>query len=145
MDALTIAKYIVCEMNRIKEKVTQLKLQKLLYFVEAYYMVKYDKEKLFEDEFLAWTYGPVCKSVYDKYKSYYDLPIVESDCEDIKDPQIEDAIKIVCEAFGSLSTSKLIAITHLKESPWDKSEKRNSIISKQETKEWFRRLFTKNG
>lgn len=145
MDALTIAKYIICEMNRTNQTVTQLKLQKLLYFVEAYYMAKYEKERLFEDEFFAWTYGPVCKKVYDKYKSYYDLPIKEYDCEDIKDTQIQDSIRIVCDAFGSLSTSKLIAITHLKNSPWDNASNNNGIISKQETKEWFRKLFMKNG
>ena len=49
------------------EGITNLKLQKILYFAQCAYLALYDKP-LFEDEVLAWEYGPVISSVYNKYK-----------------------------------------------------------------------------
>ena len=43
---------------------TNLKLQKLLYFAQVEYLKEHD-EKLFNEEIQAWQYGPVVKEVYD--------------------------------------------------------------------------------
>ena len=47
--------------------VTNLRLQKLLYFAQGWYLARYGKP-LFEDDMLCWKYGPVVRTVYDKYK-----------------------------------------------------------------------------
>ena len=148
MNALTISKYIICKCNKLGEEVTKLKLQKLLFFTEAYYMAITDKNELFNEKFYAWTYGPVCKEVYDKYKKYYDLPIKENDCDklEIISYEIEKVIDIICETFGSFSTSKLVNLTHMKNSPWYNTYTNSSTpISKKETKEWFKENFLNNG
>lgn len=146
---LDVAKYIVCKFNNEMGNlsITQLKLQKLLYFIEAYYMAKYDKDKLYEENFLAWTYGPVCKKVYDRYKIFMDSQIVE-DCNissvDFGD-EINKSIEYVFEHFGRLSATNLIMLTHLKSSPWDETNKDGkSVIKKEKTKEWFKMVFLKN-
>ena len=58
------------------KNLSPVKLQKGLYFLYAFYAGKYSDDKesntfpkeLFPAEFEAWTYGPVIKDVYVKYK-----------------------------------------------------------------------------
>lgn len=62
LNGLDVAKYILC-----KVKCTHLKLEKLVYLCFADYLCKYDKE-LYKDEIYAYKYGPVVKSIYDRYR-----------------------------------------------------------------------------
>lgn len=62
LSGLDVAKYILC-----KVRCTHLKLEKLVYLCFADYLCKYDKE-LYKDYMYAYKYGPVVKSVYDRYK-----------------------------------------------------------------------------
>lgn len=140
--ALDIAKYLICKFNSEENIITQLKLQKLLYFIEAYYMAFYDKYALYIEDFYAWTYGPVIKEVYDKYKIFMSEAIIEEDCNNLitLDQITKDSIDTICSAFGKLTAYDLIKITHLQGSPWFNTLKPNKI-SKQETKKWFNTLF----
>lgn len=146
VDILDVAKLVICKFNNSNDNrvITQLKLQKMLYFIEAYYMAVYNKDALYNDDFYAWTYGPVCKRVYDKYKIFMDSPIIES-CElntNIIDTDIIDSIDNIFDNFGHLSATSLIRLTHLKNSPWYNTKKTNNTpINKKETKEWFRKVF----
>ncbi len=147
MKALTIAKHIICKMLESNIEITQLKLQKLLYFTEAYYMAVYDRNELFHENFYAWTYGPVCKEVYNEYKVYMNLPIPEIDCSNLNDIEInaKNSIDAVCNIFGKLSTTQLIKLTHMKDSPWFKTYTSSDIpISKIATKNWFKEVFLNN-
>lgn len=64
LKGLDVAKYILS-----KTKCTHLKLEKLVYLCFAEYLCKYDKE-LYKDDIYAYKYGPVVKSVYNRYKGY---------------------------------------------------------------------------
>ena len=61
---LDVAKYIL-----VKVKCTHLKLEKLVYLCFAEYLCQYDDE-LYDDCIYAYKYGPIVKSVYEKYKGY---------------------------------------------------------------------------
>lgn len=144
ISALDVAKKIICRMNETGKEITQLKLQKLLYFTEAYYMVTYNAKELFKEEFYAWTYGPVCKEVYDEYKMYLNSPISSNDCNDLPSlgKDAEESIAKVCDVLGDLSSSQLIQLTHMQSSPWSKLNSfRNERISKTDTREWFAKVF----
>ena len=67
--ASRIAKYIIKEALKRKMPVTNLKLQKLLYFVQGAHLLMHDKEA-FPDEIIAWQYGPVVKDFYYEYAIY---------------------------------------------------------------------------
>ena len=145
---LDVAKRLICKFNDDDKEITQLKLQKMLYFIEAYYMVKYNKPSLYKEEFYAWTYGPVCKEIYDKYKYYLNSPIYE-ECEILPylDDEIQSSINDVYLLFSKYSTSQLIGITHLDGSPWSNIRKLkdlNLVIPKKETKEWFKEMVLQN-
>jgi len=127
--------------NRIKinfedsEYITNLKLQKLLYYAQGCYMAKYGKP-LFNDDFLAWAHGPVIKSIYDKYKSNGASGIVYD--EDYKcnlDDETIDFLKKIDNYFGQYTAWKLRDMTH-QELPW-MNTRRNDIITKDLIKDFF--------
>lgn len=147
-----IATFILCWFASRDKNITNLKLQKLLYFCEAYYMNLTGKSQLFDDNFNALTYGPVALNVYNRYKSFLNHPIVinQDECRDIDNPDVKQSVEKTCEFFGNFSSSYLVALTHLKNSPWNKVWHKNGetsnygkdgIISKEETKSWFRKEF----
>lgn len=147
VNILDVAKILICKFNEEDKEITQLKLQKLLYFIEAYYMSVYDKEKLYNEKFYAWTYGPVSKEVYNEYKSFINLPIKENDCTNLKtfDEDIMNSINAVYNIFGNLNSSELIRLTHMQGSPWyDTPTNFDVEISKVKTKIWFGEKFLKN-
>ncbi|MBD5585607.1 MAG: DUF4065 domain-containing protein [Clostridia bacterium] len=69
-DALTIARYIVNYSNKIDDVwLSNLKLQKLLYFCQAYFLL--DKGlPCFRDTIEAWDFGPVVPAVYHEFKRF---------------------------------------------------------------------------
>jgi uncharacterized phage-associated protein len=73
-----ITKYILA--NRDSEEViSHLKLQKLLYYCQGFYLAICDKP-LFSESIHHWDHGPVIPAVYNTYKNHgaNNLPIVAS-------------------------------------------------------------------
>ena len=144
-DIIVNSFYVIEKFKKEKKSVTNLKLQKLMYFMEALYMATSDENSLFEQEFLAWNFGPVCRELYDYYKDYGNDEIQLSESEKKRAKKIPRINLILVDAlfkmFSSWSTYDLVELTHLKGSPWflvyDEEEK-NIIISKEETKNWFK-------
>ena len=65
--------FISIGMMENEDYMTNLKLQKLVYFAQALSLVK-NKKALFEDEFEAWDLGPVIPSLYQKHKKVFLCP-----------------------------------------------------------------------
>lgn len=68
-DALEVSRHIINYSNDAGYGITALELQKLLYFVQAYFLIKKGKP-CFRDDIEAWDFGPVVPSVYREYKRY---------------------------------------------------------------------------
>ena len=56
-------------------EITQLKLQKLLYYAKGLHMRNSDGLPLFPERMEAWAHGPVVVDVYHDVKHYGKLPI----------------------------------------------------------------------
>lgn len=56
------------------EPITNLKLQKLLYYAQGVFSAL-TGEFLFEEDFVAWEHGPVIESIYHEFKGYGRDPI----------------------------------------------------------------------
>ena len=67
--AIDIAKIIVNDAIDIGHPITNLKLQKLLYYVQAAFLVEYNTP-CFDDDIVAWKYGPVVERVYNDFRIY---------------------------------------------------------------------------
>lgn len=102
------------------EYITNLKLQKLLYFVQAISLVVYGK-RAFKEKILAWSYGPVVNEVYQQYReNHADKINSEENVKEISDGLCKIIAEVV-NSYGSIEANKLIDFTH-EEEPWVKTE-----------------------
>ncbi|WP_095298883.1 type II toxin-antitoxin system antitoxin SocA domain-containing protein [Helicobacter sp. 12S02232-10] len=69
MEALKVAKYIINKCIELEKPISNLQLQKIMYFVQLDFL-KETRKKLITDEFKAWQYGPVLEEVYYKYRIF---------------------------------------------------------------------------
>ena len=130
------------------QEVTPLALQKILYFIQGIYMVKFDKP-LFKEDCMAWIHGPVYKEVYDLFKDFKFNPIEDNRFVILKErfeelnEQEKMVIDLVINTFGKYSGKVLENITH-NEEPWKNArndyeplQPSKEIISKEEIKNYF--------
>lgn len=120
MDAVAAANYMLYIVGEAFDDLTNMKLNKLLYFAQGYYMRKYGKP-LFPDKIEAWEHGPVIPAVYSKFKQYGDKPIRGCDIAAVPDvsPEAEDILFKVAKKYGKYTASALRNMTHVIGSPWD--------------------------
>ena|ERR1700728_2033597 len=104
------------------QDVTNLKLQKLLYYAQAWFLV-FCKRPLFDDAIEAWVHGPVVPSVFRRFKSYGWSVI---DCGVPVPPPVNEQVLahlgMVLHAYGSVQATRLERLTH-QESPWKDARK----------------------
>lgn len=67
--AMEIAEYVINYSNEIGNPVSNLKLQKLLYYIQATTLVERGI-KCFEEPIVAWEFGPVVVLVYQVFREY---------------------------------------------------------------------------
>lgn len=143
--ALAVADYIIRKCNAERESISNLKLQKLLYFVQAEFLVNTPENRAcFSDEIEAWDFGPVVPAVYHEYKFFGNGSIpanherADGRSQEIteKDRKMIDA---VLDQTAGYSASYLVEITH-RQAPWRNAYRRgrNSIISKASILEYFK-------
>ena len=118
------------------EYITNLKLQKLLYYAQGYYLAK-QNEPLFKEDFLAWEHGPVVRKIYNKYKTNGARGIEYDEDFNVNiDQETESILQYVYNEYGKYTAWKLRDMTH-EETPW-KTTPRNEVISKDKIKEFFK-------
>lgn len=116
-DVLDVANYILshcCEQNK---PISNLKLQKILYFIWIDYC-KTNNQYLFDDEFSAWRFGPVVSKVYYEFCSYAGTPIninKESSLSEVDKQQIAGFLL----NYINKSAFDLVEKTHQQNKPWD--------------------------
>ncbi|MBL8004968.1 MAG: DUF4065 domain-containing protein [Candidatus Kapabacteria bacterium] len=122
---------------------SNLKLQKLLYYLQGYHLAFFNKP-LFLEDFKAWKHGPVIPIIYNKYNDYGSNgipPNLDFDTKKYLSQEQIDLVENVCKEFGQFSSWKLSQMTH-EEKPW-KITPLNGIISKELLKEYFSSLIKK--
>jgi uncharacterized phage-associated protein len=76
--ALDVANYIVNYCIAKGMPISNLKLQKIMYYVQAAFLVEKNGRCAFNEPIVAWRYGPVVEGVYNKFKKHLDRPIEAS-------------------------------------------------------------------
>jgi len=114
-DSNKIADTIIALSRNRNLDTTNLKLQKLLYYAQAWNLVFKDRP-LFLESIEAWIHGPVVPSVFRRFRAYRWLPITCSvnPCHDVL---VSEHIESVLSAYGKFDASQLERLTH-HESPW---------------------------
>ncbi|GHU51536.1 hypothetical protein FACS1894200_11810 [Spirochaetia bacterium] len=112
-----VAKYIINT-----SPVDNLKLQKLLYYSQAVYLVQNGKEPLFMDSIEAWDYGPVVPPIYQRYKGYgLDTIPASPSPLNLNEKELE-SVDMTLAYYGEMSGLALMSKTH-QELPWKESYK----------------------
>lgn len=117
-DATKIAEYAIEYEYSQKRSVSNLRLQKLLYFIQAQFLVD-NHEPCFDDRMEAWDFGPVVPSVYHVYKYFGSSSIPHLTSKGSYGIAEEDQLLIdhILDRCAQHSTTALVSITH-GQAPW---------------------------
>lgn len=139
MAALDVAQYVINETLNQGYPVSNLKLQKMLYFVQGVMLVNYGRPA-FEDHIEAWQYGPVVPEVYFAYSSYGATPILLQYDKINLDDEEKNAANIVINSFLKTPAFALVNETHRVNSPWYDAyhSSGDNIISNESIAQYFR-------
>lgn len=117
--AEAVASYIIAEGMRIRRPVSNLQLQKILYYVQVYFLKK-TGIPFFKDDIEAWQFGPVVPKVYYQYAVFGPAPItIFSTLEiDLDAEERKDLNRIIREK-AALSPWEMVKDTHQKGKAWE--------------------------
>jgi uncharacterized phage-associated protein len=103
------------------ELISNLKLQKLLYYMQGYFIAVFG-EPLFENEIEAWQYGPVVRDMYNHFKGNGASSISLDETATIAElnKSEESLFDEVLNEYSQYSAIKLMNMTH-EELPWVKT------------------------
>lgn len=140
--------FVILYCQNMGVNVNPLKLQKLLYYIQSWHIVKFEKDILFETMPEAWVNGPVYRPIYDKYKTNFfrneNFPNVlneeelskevESSLQNLNLSEDKQSLLFsVLNAYGVMSDERLVLMTHSEE-PWNEARKGLSPIERSEKK-----------
>ena len=100
---------------------TAMKLQKLVYYSQAWHLV-WEDEPLFKERVEAWANGPVVKQLYQHHRGQYTVRTWSpGDPSKLTEAQ-RDSVDTVLDFYGDKSAFWLSELTH-SEAPWREARK----------------------
>jgi uncharacterized phage-associated protein len=140
--ASDIANCIIAAFHKRHEEITNLKLQKLVYYAQAWHLALYGKP-LFRDRIEAWIHGPVVPPVFWSFRKYGWKAISGSvHCHALSD-HTQAHLKEVVRAYGKFDGPTLERMTH-QEAPWRDARKglapdepSNRVITNEAMKKYY--------
>lgn len=111
------------------ENVTNKKIQKLVYYAYAWFLVLYNETaedisvKFFDARFEAWVHGAVCPDLYNKFKEFgsSNIPKYNGELVDFSSDEL-DVLNQIRDIYGKYNGNELESICH-QESPWKNARK----------------------
>jgi uncharacterized phage-associated protein len=123
MDIQDASDYFILMTSDAGASLNLLKLQKLVYYAEAWHWAIHSGP-LTGSDFQAWVHGPVNRELYDRFKEQKSLysPVGRSDIRaefnpDAIHPDARYHLDDILEAYGKFTGSQLEELTH-NEDPW---------------------------
>lgn len=129
VDINRIANLWILLCNENETAISPLKLQKLLYYTQAWHWVYFDSADIFTELPQAWVNGPVYPDIYERFKAIgiYDKLTISNtkieksltDCiQDVNlDTEQQQFFYALYKHYGLMSNNKLVFLTH-SEAPW---------------------------
>lgn len=124
-DVFVISNYILYYAQEHGNAVTNLRMQKTLYYLQGY-IFKFAHVRLIKQDFVHWPYGPVILDSYYQYCHFVARPIDDEINEELvgkvlSNRNIYQTIKKVLRKCFSINVRELVNYTH-KEAPWVNTE-----------------------
>lgn len=151
--AIDISKYVINRSYDINFRISNLELQKILYYIQAAFLVEKNKS-CFGEKILAWEYGPVIREVYDEYKvcgrsriprqNESKKPVFNFETFEVKlksvslniDEMDKIIINKILDAYSDVTDPfELVRKTH-SEDPWKKG-RASGVISEDDMKVYY--------
>lgn len=126
-DALDIAKYIIrwCDKNNLR--ITNLQLQKILFFIQKE-SIKKRGYGIFSNRIEAWQYGPVVPDVFYEFAGFGAMKLVlyedlfsEPSYKDTIDNNSKEIIEKILREYIHVSPWDLVAKSHVLDGAWSNS------------------------
>jgi len=114
-NAIHVAEALVNLSHEKHSPLTNLKLQKLLYYAQAWHLVLRN-ESLFSETIEAWVHGPVVPAIFRRYREYRWNPILAVSGISVSIP-LKKHLEEVWKVYGKFDASALERLTH-SEQPW---------------------------
>jgi uncharacterized phage-associated protein len=133
------AKYFISLVDEeAGDSISNLKLQKLLYYAQGFHLAIYDKP-LFPEAIKKWAHGPVVPQIYHLYKEHGSnpIPLTQVNLNDYSKEQ-KELLDEVYSVYGQFTAAKLRQMTH-QEPPWSDAPE-NGEISQESMKKFFKTL-----
>lgn len=149
-DVNLVADYVIIRLNSDeKSNLINLKLQKLLYYVQAW-SLGINQERFLKCDFEAWAHGPVSRVLYNRFKDTKNLYSFINETDVInKNPEAEilkddiDFINFILDNYAGFSGAELESMTH-EETPWIEVRKGyapmqtcNNVISEKTMQDYY--------
>lgn len=121
-----IANHILYRAREIESPITNLQLQKVLYFTIGYMIreeifVDYARKQFNDSKMEAWLYGPVVPELYEKFKEYKSTPIQD---EGEKSPDLnKEKMNNMIDKLIKINPFTLVDMSHT-HSHWEKNEEK---------------------
>jgi uncharacterized phage-associated protein len=140
--AIDVADFILSRLGPM----SAMKLQKLLYYSQAWCLV-WTENALFEEDIQAWTNGPVVRDIYNLHKGFYRLEpgFFKGNPKNLSAAQVE-VIESVLKFYGDKDPQWLSELTHM-EAPWQNSreglaegDRGEKVITKEAMLEYYSSL-----
>jgi len=151
--ASVIARFFVRKGIENKQYVTQMKLQKMVYFAHGLHLAMHGKP-LVNEEFEAWKFGPVVPDIYSTYKQWGSAMINQDNDDvlmwalnrtdsDVLADSVEEAINMTWEITKDVSGFRLSEWTHADGGPWKQAYKPyyNCPIPNESIQQYFKAIF----
>ena len=124
-------------------ELTTMKLQKLMYYIQAWSLA-WDDKPMFKEEFQAWANGPVCHELFKKHKGKFVVTSEDFEAREYEFSETElDTIEAVLDFYGDKEPHWLSELTH-SEDPWllardgcAPGDSCNKVISKESMQEYY--------
>lgn len=143
--AYKVTVYLIDKSIREGTPLTNKRLQKLLYYIQAWHLAINEKP-LFEDKIEAWIHGPAIRSIYEEYKSFVANPINKVSNIEVIESLENDTIQFIdriISAYSKYDTATLEYMTHAEE-PWqvarrglEANESSNNEITHESMRKYY--------
>lgn len=111
-NAHDVAAYILQQ----RGPMTAMKLQKLVYYSQAWSLV-WDEKPLFPERIEAWANGPVCPELFQHHRRMFEVQEWPQGSPDALTSDERETIDAVLEFYGDKPSQWLSDLTHM-EKPW---------------------------
>lgn len=130
-DGRAVANFVLDYCDGHGRKVTNLALQKIVYFCHVWSLIELDKP-LVKHSFEAWQHGPVLQYLYHEFKTCDAEPIsfrarkinTQNGKREVVtyafEPEVQSFLEGIVEFYSRMDGIYLRNLSHVKGGPWDK-------------------------